>query len=488
MLLAVSVMFGFVVHTTGLDLDPTLNLLPNLAAVLACCGFAHWAEERVYAAMSSWRPPVRVVMTVLLAVMTPVVGFTFAGGLGAVMFALGDSGATLVGMVFGVLWFMSASVGSTLVRGVNSAANVVLPDFRSRMMLVIFVLASVVAVVAVGEALVGEAFVDYLRQHPADGALVWLGGGEMLEVTDANKDAISRLFAILYTAVSILVALPAVLSATGKLAEAMMERLEPLSRGFDVVSQGRFDVEVEEGGSRDFRELASNFNAMTRALGVAQGMERAFGVYVSPQVLARIQSQHGHMRIAASQREATVFFADLRGFTAMSENLLPEQVLGILNRYFEQVVTIINSREGYLDKFIGDAVIVVYNGPVDQEEHARRAVECALAIQREVQRLNDADAFPEVGHLAVGIGVATGALVAGNLGGQQQMEFTVIGDTVNLASRLTGIARPGEVLINARCAAALGEGWVLEPLEPVQVKGKAEPVSVFRVQDPGPEA
>ena len=202
-------------------------------------------------------------------------------------------------------------------------------------------------------------------------------------------------------------------------------------------------------------KLSRAFNGMVGSLALAQRMDRAYGAYLGKQVSERIRAQHGEAALPASSRVASFFFADIRGFTSMSEKLEPAQVLGILNRYFEKVVAIIDAHEGYLNKFIGDAVVVVFNAPLDQPDHAERAVRCAIAIQQEVARLNEAGAFPEVGGLFVGIGVASGPVVAGNLGSQKQMEYTVIGDTVNLAARLTSKAPAGEVWVNAATAAAL---------------------------------
>jgi class 3 adenylate cyclase len=220
---------------------------------------------------------------------------------------------------------------------------------------------------------------------------------------------------------------------------------------------------------------------MVESLSQAQRMERAFGLYVGEHVRERIRSQHGEAAISASLREATVFFADIRGFTSFSEKLAPSAVLEVLNRYFERVVPIVEQYEGYLDKFVGDAMMVVFNGPFDQPDHADRAVQCAIALQEEMQRLSKLGEFPEVGELAVGVGVATGPLVAGNLGSARKMEYTVVGDTVNLASRLTSHAGPGEVWVNEACAEALPRDVPRVAVGPIAVKGKAQPVLPFQV-------
>ena len=155
--------------------------------------------------------------------------------------------------------------------------------------------------------------------------------------------------------------------------------------------------------------------------------------------------------------------------------------MGVLNRYFDEVVELVEAHQGYLNKFIGDAVVVVFNGPLDQPDHAERAVRLRDRAPGEVARLNREGAFPEVGELKVGVGVATGPMVCGNIGSSRQMEYTVIGDTVNLASRLTSKAGAGEVWINAEAARHLPDGLPAIPLEPIKVKGRPFAIVPYRV-------
>jgi adenylate cyclase len=272
-----------------------------------------------------------------------------------------------------------------------------------------------------------------------------------------------------------------VVSACLRLAEAVMERLRPLSKALELVGAGTRSVRVEEAGSRDFIEVSQRFNQMVTALERSERMERAFGVYVSGQVLELIRAQHGEAAIPAALRDASVFFADIRGFTSLSERLSPEAVVGFLNRYFARVVQVVDRHQGYLNKFIGDAVVVVFNGPMDQPDHATRAMRCALELQGEVRAMNEAKAFPELGELRVGVGIATGPMVCGNIGSPTQMEYTVIGDTVNLSARLTSHAGATEVWASEATVANLPADLQATALEPIKVKGKEKPVTPFRV-------
>jgi adenylate cyclase len=166
----------------------------------------------------------------------------------------------------------------------------------------------------------------------------------------------------------------------------------------------------------------------------------------------------------------------------MSERRSPEVVVDVLNRYFDRVVALVNAHQGYLNKFIGDAVVVVFNGPIDQADHAERAVRFGIALQQMVDELNKDRVFPELPQgIGVGVGLATGPMVCGNVGGGGQYEYTVIGDTVNLAARLTSRAGAGEVWINAEAARHLPDGIPALPLEPIKVKGKTFALVPYRV-------
>ncbi len=156
-------------------------------------------------------------------------------------------------------------------------------------------------------------------------------------------------------------------------------------------------------------------------------------------------------------------------------------MLDVLNRYYGHVVGVVNQYEGYIDKFIGDALYVIFNAPLEQEDHVVRGTRCAMALQEKILILNASNEFPEVGSLEIGVGVATGPVVAGNLGTPRKMQFSVIGDTVNLASRLTSHAPAGEVWLSDATAARLPPDLPTEALPQIAVKGKASMVTPHRV-------
>jgi len=466
----------------------TIDGILKVGAIIAGLVVAAWLEESVFVRLTG-RPRLwRVAVALLLPLAFLLLAALGSATIGVLLTFLGDDGTTVLSLAAASLWAASAATGSLVVVLIDVVVSALVQSFRKRIQLAVLILVGLTSVAAGLAAFAANRVPD---------VMAWAGSGIRVRLPErgelqgeAVREALAdphlaRVVALVLTITFVALSLPAVLSACGKLADAVMERLHPLSRAFESLGQGTLGVRVEEAGSRDFRLLNRSFNSMVEQLALSRNMERAFGQYVSGQVLARIREQHGEATLPAELREASVFFADVRGFTSMSEKLEPAEVLGVLNRYFERVVEVIDAHEGYLDKFIGDAVVAVFNGPIDQADHAERAVRCAIALQQEVARLNQARAFPEAGDgLQIGVGVSTGPLVAGNLGSAQHMEYTVIGDTVNLAARLTGQAPAGQVWVNAKNAELLPDEIAREQLAPFSVKGKAQPVVAYRVWPP----
>ncbi|OGQ25999.1 MAG: hypothetical protein A2138_25040 [Deltaproteobacteria bacterium RBG_16_71_12] len=470
-----------------------LALLARVAMVVAVCLLASRLEERLFFWLAP-RPSLLRVLGQLVIGALVAAGALSAGVLLSLLpDAIGCTDWLICAGVLFALWWGGAVTGSLPVLLIDVVVSALVPGFRRRVQLaVLSLLGLLFAVAAALSATVVEGLAQ-LRSRTLDPTIFnvtiddrKLSGEQVVELADRALEH-PALVVLGALGVALVFGLPALWSATGKLADAVMERINPLSQAFDEVARGHRDVRVEEGGSTELAEMNRRFNAMLDALTLAERMERAFGVYVSQHVLERIRAQHGDGNIPPSLREATVFFADIRGFTSMSERLSPAGVVAVLNRYFARVVPVIERHGGYLNKFVGDAVVVVFNGPMDQPDHAERATRCALDVQREVLAMNAERAFPELadigdGVLKVGVGVATGPMVCGNIGSVQQMEYTVIGDTVNLSSRLTGQAKAGDVVVSEATNGALPRELAGEAMEPVMVKGKEQPVRPFRLR------
>ena len=206
-----------------------------------------------------------------------------------------------------------------------------------------------------------------------------------------------------------------------------------------------------------------------------------FGRYVSPEVASEILSlaDVGELRLGGEQREVTVLFADMRNFTKASEQMTPEGIVEMLNTYLSIIIDSVLENGGMINKFAGDNVMAVWNAPQFQEDYARLAVRAAGEAQRRIAELQKDDTAAT--KVQFGIGINTGDAVAGNVGSSGRAEYTVIGDAVNLASRICSATPGGEVWIGAETYRQAAEYLEVEVLEPQVFKGKAEPVVVYRV-------
>ncbi len=185
-------------------------------------------------------------------------------------------------------------------------------------------------------------------------------------------------------------------------------------------------------------------------------------------------------KLAGVRKEISVLFADIRGYTSLSEDTPPETLVALLNRYLELATQAIRVCEGTVDKYIGDALMALFNAPTDQADHAERAVWAAIALQGSVVRVN----LPDGRKASFGVGVNTGEAVAGYIGTPDLMSYTAIGDAVNVAARLQASAGPGEIVISEATYQRVRDVFAVERLGPLEVRGRREPVVAYRVLGP----
>lgn len=218
-------------------------------------------------------------------------------------------------------------------------------------------------------------------------------------------------------------------------------------------------------------------------------LRRAFSSYVSPQLLELILKEPERLRLGGEKREITVLFSDLRGFTSLSEGLEPEALVGILNEYLEPMTQIVLEEGGMLDKYIGDAIMAVFNAPIDLPEHQKRACRTALRMIQKLRELNEGFRERYGLVLDIGVGINTGSAVVGNMGSQLRFDYTAIGDTVNLASRLEGLNKlyHTHIIVSEYTAQALEDEFLLRPLDRVAVKGKKKPVLLYELMEDTPQ-
>lgn len=242
----------------------------------------------------------------------------------------------------------------------------------------------------------------------------------------------------------------------------------------DRVGEGRFDERVEVTSADEVGRLGHRINEMIS--GLRHKLELA--KFVSKETLKTVEAREGEIARGGVRRRITVLFSDVRGFTAYSETREPEEVVEMLNRYLQVQTEVVARYGGDIDKFVGDELMARFEG----EGMERRATLCAVEIVRAVDALDK-----ELGSGApvhVGVGVNVGEMVLGAMGASERMDFTVIGDAVNLGARLCGAAGRAEVIVSAEVARAVeGDGALaLEPMDPITVKGKRDPVAVFRAK------
>ena len=214
-------------------------------------------------------------------------------------------------------------------------------------------------------------------------------------------------------------------------------------------------------------------------------MKRLFGQYVSKDVYEQLVANPDLARLGGQRREMTVLFSDIRGFTTVSERGQPEEIVAILNEYFTRMVEIVFEHKGTLDKFVGDMVMALFGAPLDDSNHAEHAVEAALKMIRELNALNQKWAAEGRPSLDIGIGISTGPMIAGNIGSEAIMSYTVIGDSVNLGARLESLNKEygTRIIISEATRDALPDRYQLRPLGDVVVKGKTRPVAIFEVKE-----
>ncbi len=212
-----------------------------------------------------------------------------------------------------------------------------------------------------------------------------------------------------------------------------------------------------------------------------------FERFFAPGVAARIAREQGSITLAGERRPAAVLFADIRGFTALAETIAPDILGTLLTEYFTEVADLVFDHGGTLDKFIGDAVLAVWGAPIGAPDDADRALAAAIALQARMPALDARWMARGVGPLAIGIGINYGEVFAGYLGSQRRMEYSVIGDTVNVASRLCGDAGPGEIRVAGAFADRLSVRPTLTRVPDVELKGKRQPVAVFRLDGQPPK-
>jgi len=245
------------------------------------------------------------------------------------------------------------------------------------------------------------------------------------------------------------------------------------------VGEGEYEVEVPDDREDEVGELARSVALMARGLKERERLRDMFGKYMAGQVAQELLGG-GELTLEGEARDITVVLTDIRGYTALTEELGAAEVVLLLNQYFSILVDAVIANDGVVDKFMGDAMLCWFGAPLPQPDHGAKAVKAAREMMDEAARWNRDRLRKGLKPVATGVGIASGGVIVGNIGSQRRLEYTAIGDAVNLASRLCSKAEAGEILVNESVRLAAPDA-PFEEVGPIEVKGVSEPVLVSRL-------
>jgi adenylate cyclase len=278
-----------------------------------------------------------------------------------------------------------------------------------------------------------------------------------------------------------LAALAAAALAAVWIARGVSQPLLQLAAHTKVVATGDYTKPIKLPRADEFGQLATAFNQMTAGLAERDRVRDLLGKVVSPEIATQLL--RSDLQLGGEEREVTILFCDLRNFTGMSEQMNPIDVLSLLNRYLDRMSTIIERHGGVIDKYIGDAIMALFGAPVSDPAAPGKAIAAAREMARALQGLNRELAAEGRPALAFGIGINTARVVAGNMGSRTRLNYTVIGDGVNLASRLESLTKDPNydtpIIISEATLRALPNPPPVRELGEVQVKGKAAAVKIY---------
>lgn len=269
------------------------------------------------------------------------------------------------------------------------------------------------------------------------------------------------------------------------LARSVTRPLEVLRRRIELIGNGDFSaVEVPAKMSGEFRQMAVAIAAMAQGLRERDTIKRAFSGYISRQVLETIMEKGELPALKGERRRVTVLFADIRSFTAIAESMTPEEVVEMLSEFFDRMVEVLMRHKGTIDKFLGDGIMVIFGAPLDDPYQEQHAVLAAIEMQKELRNLCDEWQTNGRQPIKMGIGINSGAAIVGNIGSQDHMEYTAIGDTVNLAARLESATKELglDIAVSEQTYEAIRPLFQWKPAGAIAVRGRTEPVRAYSVE------
>lgn len=326
----------------------------------------------------------------------------------------------------------------------------------------------------------GTVLSGYAPIRDASGTAIAIVG---IDVRAARIAAIKREVALLALGV-LAVALVAMVILALVVARSIRKPLAQIVAATNAIAKGELHVRADLTRNDEFGVVGRHFDDMANGLEERDFIKNTFGQYVAPEVVQQMIAGRSEA-LSGQRRHAAVMFVDVRGFTTLSETLAPEDVVTLLNDYLDRMTEVITRHGGRIDKFIGDAIMAIYDEVRGAPPPAVRAVRAALAMQAAMPAFNQGRSI----NLAMRIGINTGPVVRGDLGSRVvRRDYTVIGDTVNQANRYEAKCPPNEVLVSASTRAVLGDRAKVRELAGLQLKGVAVPVTGYVVESLAEEA
>ncbi|MGA2596427.1 MAG: adenylate/guanylate cyclase domain-containing protein [Bryobacteraceae bacterium] len=300
------------------------------------------------------------------------------------------------------------------------------------------------------------------------------------EMDAAEVEAPIRLLLLEFCSGFAILAVVAVLLGT-QISSYVHRPIEALLGMIERVKQGDLTAAAADMGKDEIGQLGAALNEMARALNDRDRIKEIFGRYVTTQVSEEVLK--GHVNLGGHSRRVTMLISDIRGFTAMSEQMQPEEVVKFLNVYFSGMVDAVFEYGGVLDKFLGDGLLAVFGSFTEQPDHPWRAVSTALRMQATLAKMNEQRAAAGMAAIRIGIGIHTGEVVVGNIGSQKRLEYTVIGDGVNTTSRLQTLNKEFStmILISETTYEAVKDRVECRLMPDSVLRGKTKPLKFYEV-------
>lgn len=260
--------------------------------------------------------------------------------------------------------------------------------------------------------------------------------------------------------------------------------LDHITNVVQEIGSGNLDAKAELNTNDEFEVLCDQVNAMCKGLQERERLKMSFARYVSTHIMEKIIHSDTPLKLEGERRKVTLLFSDIRQFTKLAENLAPEAVVQLLNEYFERMIEVIFAHSGTLDKFIGDGIMAEFGAPLDDEAQEEHAIRAAIEMQNELKTLSSRWEKENKPRIEMGIGIHTGEAVVGNIGSERRIEYTAIGDAVNVASRLEQATKilKAPILLSETTYLGAKDKFAFKDLGSMALPGRKEQIKVYTIE------